>query len=279
MAMNISILTPDSKIPNLAAMKISAWHKAQGDNVELNFPLSKADFTYASVLFDYTPDPYADLIGGSKYPESKLDPEIDNMKPDYSLYPNIDYSMGYTYKACPRTCEHCIVPKQKNDDKHYSIWEFHDPRFKKICLLNNNTLADPYWRDTFEEIIDADLMVFDQNGYDARYITEEVADYFRRLRFQGYVHVAWDFMEHEEEILQGICNLKKAGVKNIMCYVMIGDTTHEENLYRCLVLWQDYGIDPFVMPLKKSDPYQNAFARWVNFKAIFKSVIWKEYKW
>jgi hypothetical protein len=276
--MKVSIVTPDSKIPNLAAMKISAWHKEQGDTVELNFPLNKADFTYASVLFDWTPDPLADLVGGSKYPESKLDPAIDSMKPDYSLYPNIDYSMGYTYKACPRTCDFCIVPKQKNDEKHYSIWDFHDPRFKKICLLNNNTLADLYWRDTFEEIIDAGLIVVDQNGYDARYITEEVADYFKRLRFQGYLHVAWDYMEHEEEVLKGICNLIKAGVKRIMCYIMIGHTTHEENLYRTLVLQQDFNIDPFVMPLNKHDSYQKSFTRWVNHKAIFKSVTWMNYK-
>jgi hypothetical protein len=258
-------------------MKISSWHKGQGDEVELNFPLCNADFTYASVLFDYTPDPYADLIGGSKYPESKLDPEIDNMKPDYSLYPNIDYSMGYTYKACPRTCEHCIVPKQKNDEKHYSIWAFHDPRFKKICLLNNNTLADPYWRDTFQEIIDAGLTVVDQNGYDARFITEEVAYYIKRLKFQNRIHVAWDFMEHEEEILRGICNLKKAEVYGITCYVLIGETTHAENLHRVFVLAQDMGIDPFIMPLNKHDKYQNAFARWVN-RWLYKSIPWKDYK-
>ncbi len=276
--MKINILTPDSKRANLAAMKISAWHKTQGDSVELNFPLCNADFTYASLLFDYTPDPYADLIGGSKYPKSKLDPEIDNMKPDYSLYPHIDYSLGYTYKACPRTCDFCIVPKQRNDDKHYSIWSFHDPRFKKICLLNNNTLADPYWRDTFDEIIDADLTIKDENGYDARFITEEVADYIKRLKFENRIHVAWDYMEHEEEVLRGICNLKKAKVYGITCYVLIGHTNHEENLYRTLVLAQDLGIDPFVMPRNKQDPYQSAYTRWVN-RWIYKSVKWSEYKY
>jgi len=97
--MKINILTPDSKRANLAAMKISAWHKANGDDVMLNFPLRKADFTYASVLFKWTADPIADLVGGSKYPERKLDPEIDKMFPDYSLYPHLDCSIGYTYKA------------------------------------------------------------------------------------------------------------------------------------------------------------------------------------
>lgn len=233
--MKIGILTPDSKRPNLAAMKISAFHKSIGDDVTLNFPLEKADFTYASVLFNWTPDPFTDLVGGSKYPDIKLDPEIDQMKPDYGLYPSIDYSLGFTYKACPRTCDFCIVPKQRNDDKHYSIWDFHDSRFKKICLLNNNTLADPYWRDTFEEIIDAGLQVIDQNGYDARYITEEVADYISRIRFEGALHIAWDYPEHEIEILRGICNLKKAipslfSSHRVMCYVLIGHTIEMKTL-------------------------------------------------
>ena len=133
--MNISILTPDGKQPNLAAMKISAWHKAQGDHVELNMPLLPSDFTYASVLFSWTQDPIADLIGGPKYPSIKLDPEIESMKPDYTLYPDIDYSLGYTYRACPRTCDNCIVPLQNNSEDHYSIFDFHEKRFNKICLL------------------------------------------------------------------------------------------------------------------------------------------------
>lgn len=273
--MKVSILTPDSKLPNLAAMKISAYHKANGDVVFLDFPIARADYTYASVLYSWTPDPIADLIGGSKYPTTKLDPAIEKMKPDYSLYPTIDYSMGYTYKACPRTCDFCVVPKQKNDEKHYSIWDFHDPKFKKICLLNNNTLADLNWRDTFNEIINEKLIVID-HGYDVRLITEESANYLSRIKFDDYLHIAWDFPAHETEVLRGIKHLKQARIKKIMCYVLIGNTTHEEDLYRVLKL-HGLGVDPFVMPLNKKDKYQKRFARWCNHKAIFKSVKWEDY--
>jgi len=269
-------MTPDSKKPNLAAMKISSWHKQQGDKVFLNFPLCKADFTYASVLFDWTYDPYADLVGGSKYPKSKLDPEIDSMKPDYSLYSDIDYSLGYTYKACPRTCDFCIVPKQHNEETHYSIWTFHDPKFKKICLLNNNTLADPYWRHTFCEIQEAKLSLI-EHGFDARLITEEAAVVLSKVKFLGYLHTAWDYIEHEIEILRGLNNLQKAGIKRVMVYILIGHTTHEENYYRVMKI-RNMGYDPFVMPLNKFDFYQKRFARWVNYKAIFKSVNWQDYR-
>lgn len=275
--MRISILTPDSKQPNLAAMKISAWHKTQGDIVELNMPLLPADFTYASLLFKSTQDPHADLIGGPKYPDSKLDPEIDSMCPDYSLYSDIDYSLGYTYRACPRTCDFCIVPKQNNSETHHSIWEFHDKRFNKICLLNNNTLADPYWRDTFQEIIDANLTVID-HGYDARLITDESAWYISQIKFENAIHLAWDFPEHKQEVLRGIKHLHRYGVKRLMVYVLIGNgTTHKENIYRVLRL-KSLGVDSFVMPMDKLNTYQKRFARWVNHKAIFKTIKWEDYK-
>ena len=44
--MNIGLLTVDSNYPNLALMKISAWHKARGDNVEWYNPLCFYDKVY-----------------------------------------------------------------------------------------------------------------------------------------------------------------------------------------------------------------------------------------
>lgn len=37
--MNVSLVDIDSKIPNVALMKASAWHKAQGDSVKFYEPL------------------------------------------------------------------------------------------------------------------------------------------------------------------------------------------------------------------------------------------------
>jgi len=144
--------------------------------------------------------------------------------------------------------------------------------------MNNNTLADLYWRETFNEIIDADLKIIDENGYDARLITEEVAEYMSRLKFEGMIHVAWDYPEHEIEVLTGLCNLTKY-IKpyKIMCYVMIGHTSFQEDIGRISALYA-MGIMPFVMPLDKKNKYQQKLARWVNHKAIFKSVGWKDYK-
>lgn len=48
--MNIGILAVDSNFPNLALMKISAYHKARGDQV------GKYDKVYAAKVFTFTPD-------------------------------------------------------------------------------------------------------------------------------------------------------------------------------------------------------------------------------
>ncbi|MBI3582394.1 MAG: hypothetical protein HY096_00405 [Nitrospinae bacterium] len=251
--MKINILTPDSKKPNLAAMKISSYHKAQGDEIYLNFPLLNVDYTYASILFQKTKDPIADLIGGPKYPEIKLPQKIDEMKPDYSLYPFMDYSLGYTYKACSRRCPFCVVPRQKNEDTHYSIWSFHDAKFHKIGLLNNNTLADPRWRETFNEIWDANLILIDLSGFDARLITDESAEYIRGTKIWGQIHIAWDFIGDEDRVMRGVNCLLKAGVSpyKITCYVLMGyKSTEAEDLFRLRKL-KDINILSFAMPYRK----------------------------
>ena len=112
MIMKINLLT-DAPKHNLALMKISAWHKSDGDKVTLNTPLFKADYTYASVLYDRNVKRFiADEYGGPAFDNSRLPDEIEGMEPDYSLYP-LDFSIGYTFRPCFNTCEFCKVPKMK----------------------------------------------------------------------------------------------------------------------------------------------------------------------
>lgn len=280
--MKINILTPDSKMPNLAAMKISSYHRARGDEVMLNIPLMPADKTYASILFETTHHPIADVLGGPGVnPSVRLPADIEACRPDYTLYPDIDYSLGYTYRACHRGCTFCKVPQMNEPTDHRSIWTFHDPHFKKIAILNNNTFEDPRWRETFQEVWDADLIVKDHSGYDARLIDEEKAKALAKTRLDkdGQFHFAWDQMKDSAKVLAGLELVIKCGLKprKIACYVLIGyDTTEQNDLYRVWTL-RDLGIDPFVMPFDKTDPYQKLFARYVNHKAIFNSVKWKDY--
>jgi len=259
-------LFTDAPHHNLALMQLSSYHKSQGDIVTLNHPTPICDYRYASVLFEKNMRKFdADKFGGPAFKRSTL--EIGSVKPDYSLYPKIDYSLGYTYRNCFRKCGFCKVPKMSHPDiNHHSIWEFHDSRFNKICLLNNNTFFDKQWRETFEEIWDADLTVRDENGYDLRLIDEEKAAALKKTKFVGQKHYAWDRMKDEKEILQGLRIAPKGTV-----YVLIGyDTTAEEDIYRVQKI-VDNKHDAYIMPYHQSREEK-------RFKRFVDSFMWRKYK-
>ena len=121
--MKISLVDVDGhNFPNLALMKLSAWHKAQGDAVEWYSPLfSKPDRIYASKVFTFTPDftDYAagdpePVRGGTGYdPAVRLPDEVERTLPDYSIYPDFPAALGFLARGCIRKCPWCIVPEKE----------------------------------------------------------------------------------------------------------------------------------------------------------------------
>lgn len=119
--MKIGLIDVDGhNYPNLALMKLSAWHKAQGDEVEWWWGFSEYDRVYMSKVFDetYTPDIPEPLNakeivkGGTGYGlDNKLPDEIEHIYPDYLLYPELtkDTAYGFLTRGCPRGCHFCIV--------------------------------------------------------------------------------------------------------------------------------------------------------------------------
>lgn len=278
--MKINLLT-DAPRHNLALMKISTRHKQQGNSVALNMPIIPCDYSYASILFEKNKKLFfADEFGGPAFPDSILPEKVEAMRPDYDLY-NIDYSLGYTFRPCYRGCSFCKVGKMKHPDQdHHSIWEFHDPRFKKICLLNNNTFFDKQWKETFEEIWDADLLVIDENGYDLRLLDEEKCEALKKTKFVGKLHFAWDRMKDETGILFGLSLLRRWKIRGHI-YVLIGyDTTQDEDLYRCQKII-DLGHDPYIMPFNQSKK-EKRFKRFIDsfMRRKFKTIkaAWNSYK-
>lgn len=245
--MRISLLT-DAPDHNLALMKISAYHKKRGDIVTLNQPIIPADKTYASVLFDWNKTQFqADEYGGIQFPEKILPREIEYIKPDYDLFIGLGYSLGYTFRPCYRRCDFCLVKTLHHPDKrHHSIWEFHDKKFKTICILNNNWFLDPLWFETFREIW-AEKLIVKEHGLDLRLIDEKKADAIKKTKWEGRIHFAWDRMRDETLIIRGLKFIKPYKIES-RCYVLCGyDTTPEEDLYRCQILI-NYNQVPYVMP-------------------------------
>lgn len=122
--LKIGLLDVDGhNFPNIALMKISAWHKQQGDEVEWCFPMKHYDKVYMSKVFTFTPDfntcINADEIikGGTGYyyPDGgdPLTNGIEHIYPDYKLYNIKDTAYGFLTRGCPRGCEFCIVEKKE----------------------------------------------------------------------------------------------------------------------------------------------------------------------
>lgn len=286
--MKVRLVDVDSKIPNLALMKISAYHKANGDDVDFYNPLfDKPDLVYASKVFDFTDDYLyypadVELIrGGTGYDIAlTLPDEIENQYPDYDLF-RCDFAIGFTTRGCIRKCPFCVVPKKEGAIRPvgdiYDFWRGQD----RLMLLDNNLTALP---DQFERIckqlIKERVRVDFSQGLDIRLITAEMAQLLSQIRLWKRIHFAFDNIALEKQVREGIKILIDNGVAahKLMFYVLIGfDSSPDEDLYRVELL-RGLGVDAFVMPYNKDDDYQRRFARWVNHKAIFKSVPWHEYK-
>jgi len=195
--MNIGILAVDSNYPNLALMKISAWHKARGDHVEWYNPLCFYDKVYSAKVFSFTPD-YgyyinADQIekGGTGYDMKKVLPiEIDRTIPDYELY-NIDKNLAYGFltRGCPNRCKWCIVPQKEGNITPYMDIEEVSAGRKKVILMDNNVLASDYGLCQIEKIVSMKVHVDFNQGLDARLVTDEIAQllakvkWIKRIRF------------------------------------------------------------------------------------------------
>lgn len=285
--MKIALLAPDSKIPNLALMKLSAWLKAQGDEVEVYMPIFKSEYDrlYISKVFNFSPEPEylpeCEIIrGGTGYDlKTELPAEAEYIYPDYEMF-RCNYAIGFTSRGCIRKCSFCLVPQKEGSIRAvgdiYNFWNGQ----KELMLLDNNLTALPeHFEKILKQTIREKMRVDFNQGLDIRLLTGDMAQLLAKVRLWKQIHFAWDSMNYEKAVIRGIEVIKKyMPLSRIMFYVLIGfDTTPEEDLYRVETL-RGLKVDPFVMPFNKHDLYQKRFARWVNHKAIFKSVEWKNYK-
>lgn len=281
--MRVALVDVDSKIPNLALMKASAWHKSRGDAVELFDPLfSRPDLIYASKIFDFTPDYdyYPDgvevLRGGPAYDlHAKLPfPDDDMIMPDYDLF-GCMYAMGRFSRGCPNRCPWCIVPKMDgNGMRHVADLKDWWSGQEVARVMDDNLMADEdLFVNACGQLHDAGCKVI-WEALDIRRINERTARALASVKPKGAVHFAWDGHAEDGYVQDGIERLRRAGLKpyRLMFYVLVGfNTSREYDMHRITTL-RDLGVNPFVMPYDKSDPYQKRLARWCNNKFVFKKV-------
>ena len=284
--MKIGLIDVDGhNFPNLALMKISAWHKAQGDTVEWCFPMDHYDIVYQSKVYDetYSPDidwvPNADKVikGGTGYGlDNKLPPEIEHIFPDYSIYPELtkDTAYGFLTRGCPRGCAFCIVAGKEGRRSHKvaDLSEFWNGQ-KHIELLDPNLLACKDRLELLDQLADSKAMVNFSQGLDIRFTNEEIAEKLNNIRVKR-LHFAWDNPDDDLvpyfERFTAAYKRKSSGGKCV--YILTNfNSTMEQNLHRIYTV-RDLGYDPYVMVYDKPNAPKEIkhLQRWVNNKFIFR---------
>ncbi len=293
--------------PNLALMKISAFHKAQGDHVEWYKPLVSGhmDVVYMSKVFgdEYTKDyPFpidADRVikGGSGYAikvvdgvevytkelDDPLDPFIDHMMPDYSLYDIVNTAYGFLTKGCPRGCKFCHVGKMQGRRVWHNsqLGEWWDGQ-KNIVLLDPNITASPCFKSYMSMLEHSGAWVDFSQGLDLRLMNEEKIQVLNKVKWKR-IHFAWDNPEDDmlPKLKMVMDRLNRANRRTITVYILTNfNSTHEQDLMRVMAV-REAGAQPEVRIYRKptAPKITRQLARWVNSPRIFWTVpTFEEYK-
>ena len=269
--------------PNLALMKLSTYYKKLGADVDWWMPLAEYDRVFSSKVFTFTPEekylPECTVKGGTGYGLMDTLPEhIDSVFPDYSLYPDVNYAIGFLTRGCIRQCPWCIVPKKEGKIRPYMDW--HDIKrddSRDIVFMDNNVLAHDHGLSQIQGMIGENVRVDFNQGLDARLIDSDVAEMLARLKWIRFIRMSCDTDAMLPVVIDAVNALKHYGVKpyRIFVYLLVQDTKSAERRARWL---RDAGVEVFAQPYRdftnniEPTQEQRDFARWVNHKAIFKTI-------
>ena len=283
-----------SAFPNLALMKISAWHKRQGDIVEWAEACVHYDVLYQSKIFRSSPDVdgayIADEVrkGGTGYSLTEVLPdEIDRMQPDYTIYPWIKprEAYGFLTRGCPNKCKWCVVPKKEGAIRPYmDVDEIaQDGKRPYLTLMDNNILAaGDYAVEQLEKIIRGGYHVDFNQAMDARLITPQYARLLSRVKWFPYIRFGCDTHAQIEHCERALALLHENGWHgNVFLYCMI-TSDFDESIAR-VSYWRDKLVAgektyPHVQPyLDFNDPnwkppkWQQDMARWSGIISLKKT--------
>lgn len=301
----IGLWSDSHNFPNLPLMKLSAYHKAIGDSVERYFPLNHYDLVYASKVFSFTPDIDANSVvltdeirkGGTGYcisvqdgkevfdrsRDTPLPKEIEHIYPDYDLYPDYKYAVGFLTRGCPRGCEFCVVGSKEGRCSHQvaDLSEFWREQ-REIKLLDPNLLACKDHEKLLLQLAESGARIDFTQGVDIRLTNPDNIALLNKVK-TSVIHFAWDNPKEDlTEYFKRFAELSTIkSDRNKAAYVLTNfNSTLDEDLYRIYTL-RDLGYSPYVMIYQRETAPKiiRQLQRWCNCRWIFKSTKrFEEYK-
>ena len=309
------LLDGGTRFPNLALMKISAWHKAQGRTTRLLTSYENlGDFSsvYISKVFTKTTVPEIPkkqniFRGGTGFYEAEAPPlsdEIEHIKPDYTLYDayvdqkiaagtrlsNFDYyrnySIGFTTRGCFRKCAFCVNRKYDRAVLHSPVGEFYDSRRKYLCLLDDNVFASAQWRDVFAALNDTGRAFQFRQGLDVRLMTPEKAAVLAASKYHRKIYFAFDRIEDRAQIVRSLQIYRAECDRPTRAYVLSGfasrDRTDIESVFERIAILISFRVIPYIM--RFASVYDSPLCRlysyiaaWCNQPSFFKKTSFGEF--
>lgn len=275
---DVDNMNSKARFPNLALMKLSAYHKAKGDHVEWWSMDGQYDIVYGSQVFDFSMPPpeitNADqfIIGGcARTPERSLSGSAEHVMPDYDLY-GVKEAYGFLTRGCPRNCSFCNVTQSQGKYSRIvadlsEFWTDQDT----IKLMDPNMYACKDWMHLAQQLINSGAGIDFTQGVDIRVMNDEKIHSLNQMNLK-MIHFAWDNYEMKtyDDLKKWRPYFKIRG-RELGVYVLTNfNTTHEEDLERVMKL-RELDYSPYVMIYNKdmAPKHTRHLQRWTNNRALW----------
>jgi hypothetical protein len=291
-------------------MKISAYHKARGDDVKLidgfgeRFDAAYCSKTFNLPLIGKIPQlpslPLADelhlggtgyaldIIGGKEHFDKAKDAalpfDIEHICPDYGLYPELTRgtAFGFLTRGCPNACPFCVL-SGKEGVKSVQVAELSEfwRGQRNVKLMDANMLACENRETIIKSLADSGAYIDFTQGLDARLIDRDIAELLCECKI-GAVHFAFDLIQNERAVIRGLEIFRaafKGSDRALKVYVLTNyNTTHAEDWFRVKrVIELGYQPDVRIYQKGTHDRFLTDLARWANNSRIYRSCRFEDY--
>jgi len=308
----IRVTQLDGKLPNLALMRLAAWHRARGDEIhfyrgdrgaERHLGEPQYARVYGSAIFKFSApvvgkfrEQFPDAIVGGTGTDSALTVEQiagdTAEQPDYAAAPpGFTASIGFTQRGCRLKCKFCVVPGKEGKpsvaNTIHDIWRG-EPWPKHIHLLDNDFFGQPReaWEARIAEIQIGGFKVCFNQGLNVRLIDEAAAQALASIEYRddGFkrrrLYTAWDNLKDEKVFFRGVDTLEVSGIppSHLMAYMLVGFDPAEtwERIFHRFDRMVERGIRPYPMVYDQRRLDLKRFQRWVV-TGLYRAVPFSEY--